>query len=444
MNVPSCSIAALEPASREDVTQPSALGFTVQSWLALAERQGPVFFVQELQIAVLCGPSVNAEVWRRPDDWSYATSRMGTMFRSQLGENYITASDGDQHRRQRKLLRPVFSGQPLLRHAEKMFENFRQGFAAFATHDTPAELHSALTFIYTQTLNQTLVNTGVDDDMVYRFARFEEEMITGGRLPERERLAWYGRAEYQRLRGQVLGHFEALVEQRLSRATVDLEQADNLDLLIDAWRSRTADDANSSELARDAYLMQAGGAGNTASLLCCTLWALAQRRELLQRVREEIEEAGGALACVSRLSALPFLHSVVREAERCFPPTPALPKVASRDLEIAGFDIAAGTEAMHYFALNNFQADVYTEPFRFDPDRWQRQRLKRAHAFGGGEHMCLGIDVAGLMLNLSLLVILSSYEVIAEAPPSLRSLDEDNDNAPAKVHFQVQLVPLAN
>ncbi|MEM9623675.1 MAG: hypothetical protein AAF993_18660, partial [Pseudomonadota bacterium] len=46
-------------------------------------------------------------------------------------------------------------------------------------------------------------------------------------------------------------------------------------------------------------------------------------------------------------------------------------------------------------------------------------------AFGGGQHMCLGINVAQVLLMLTVLAIIPRYRLTAAAPPGRRAVVAD-------------------
>ena len=431
MTIPALPAGCLEPCAGDDLSAPALLGFRADCWVRAYRQLGPVFHVPELGRIVITGPEASLEAWRRPDDWSYASTSLGAMFRAELGEDYITASDGPVHRRQRKVLRPLFAADALTRYADTVAAGFAEDLATLAAGD--ADLHDALVLLYTRILNRTLVNSGADDTWVRRFARFEEEMIRGGMLAGAARAAWYGRPGYVALRSKVMDYFRAVVARRLDGA----RGGDSLDLLVNAL---TADGARAdgAELLRAAYLMQAGGAGNIASLLCNMLWALLREPRWLRAVRDELGRTP-AQQLGRGIRELGPTAAVLREAERRYPPTVAMPKAAARDLTFLGIPLAAGTEVLHLFGLVHYLEERYPNPQAFDPERWISGGAKAAHAFGGGAHMCIGMHVARLFLLLTLKELLTGYDVDADRAPYLTPVQAGHPESPLRAAFDVRL-----
>ncbi len=433
--IPVVPISELAGTKFAEPADAAILGFAPQAWIGAYRSFGPVFHVAEMGRTFLCGPAANAAAWRRPDDWSYARSTVGEVFQSQLGEDYITGSDGAVHRRQRKLLRPVFTGEPLGRHLSMAATLLRDRFAELAQQDRRVDLHNELILLYTLAFNRTMVDSGATNDMIQNIALFEEAMVRGGGLAPAERAAWYARPNYVELREHVLDHFRQVVRDRLA----GLRVGDNLDLLIETMPKETGQEPCFEELVRDAYLMQAGGAGNIATMFCHFVSALVQAPEWLNRIAQEIASLEIAAFAREGMKGFPFTRAVMLEGERRFAPTPIMPKVATHDLDFLGYHIPAGLEVLHVFSLVNFLEENYAEPMKFDPDRWMNDDRKKPAAFGGGEHMCLGIDVARLYLFLSLAMFLKEFTVVDPQGPKMVRVDTGEDRSPERLSYMVQI-----
>ncbi len=430
--LPQLALDQLEPDRSGDLTGATLLGFTAQSWIDAHRALGPVFRIPEFDMVVLAGKEASRAAWRSPQDWSYALTDLGKAFRSQLGEGYITGSDGDTHWEQRRVLQPMFNGENIQRHAQVVADIVREELARHAGN--PVELHELLVFSFTRTLNNSMVKTGADDAQIRDCARFEEEFIRGATSPDAQ--AWYARPAYRDLRERVFAFFRALVEARLSGERA----GDNLDLLIDAMRARR-ERLDVEELVRDAYLMQAGGAGNIASLFCSLLWALLQRPDWLERVRGELQQFDPASLAATGMNGLSATRAAVLETERRFPPTPGMPKQALRDVHIDERLIPAGSNVFHLFTLDHYLEEDYPRAMEFRPERWLEDKPPRPNAFGGGRHMCIGMNLAYLNLLVGLKTLLDAWEVHARTGPQLRPIDPDNPDSPGVMALETTLQP---
>ncbi|MBO0883084.1 MAG: cytochrome P450 [Mycobacterium sp.] len=112
----------------------------------------------------------------------------------------------------------------------------------------------------------------------------------------------------------------------------------------------------------------------------------------------------------------PLIPQAVEEAIRWEPPLLTITRVATRDTELGGVSIPAGSAVMPVLGAANRQDDRYA-----DPDRFDIFRSARAHiGFGHGVHVCLGMHLARLEMRVAL-------NLLFDRLPDLR-LDPDGDD----------------
>jgi cytochrome P450 len=90
---------------------------------------------------------------------------------------------------------------------------------------------------------------------------------------------------------------------------------------------------------------------------------------------------------------------VLTEAMRLYPPSWGMSRRATADLEVDGWTIPAGSEAMVSQWVIHHDPRWYPDPFRFDPERWMPEavgtRPRLAYfPFGAGPRICIGEDFA--------------------------------------------------
>ncbi|HUY62888.1 MAG TPA: cytochrome P450 [Acidimicrobiales bacterium] len=92
------------------------------------------------------------------------------------------------------------------------------------------------------------------------------------------------------------------------------------------------------------------------------------------------------------------IPSAVEELLRWETPVPAVPRVATEDVEIAGCPIKAGEQVMLLLASANTDAAAHPGVEEVDLERNPNPHL----AFGGGVHRCLGSHLARVELRVAL------------------------------------------
>jgi len=70
-----------------------------------------------------------------------------------------------------------------------------------------------------------------------------------------------------------------------------------------------------------------------------------------------------------------------------------------RDVEFNGFAIPAGTNVNINALFTHYMPQLWPEPERYDPTRFSQAAARDRHKFafipfGGGAHMCLGLNFA--------------------------------------------------
>jgi cytochrome P450 family 142 subfamily A polypeptide 1 len=97
-----------------------------------------------------------------------------------------------------------------------------------------------------------------------------------------------------------------------------------------------------------------------------------------------------------RLLAEPgLLPSAVEEMLRWVSPIKNMARTTTRDVELAGVTLAAGTKIIVLYESANFDDRRFAEPDRFDIVREPNDHL----AFGFGPHVCLGASLARVELQ---------------------------------------------
>jgi cytochrome P450 len=102
---------------------------------------------------------------------------------------------------------------------------------------------------------------------------------------------------------------------------------------------------------------------------------------------------------------LPYTVQVLREALRLCPPTPTGSRMATRDLEIAGYRIEAGTALVFGRLAVRRNPTLWEDPLMFDDDRFSPENAIGGDRwqyipFGGGPRLCIGDHFAMLEATL--------------------------------------------
>lgn len=109
----------------------------------------------------------------------------------------------------------------------------------------------------------------------------------------------------------------------------------------------------------------------TSKALAWTLFLLAQHPEETRKLLAEIDAVVGTDPPTAEdLSNLPALDRVLQESLRILPPVAFNVRRASRDADVLGCAMPAGSTAVFSHYLTHHDPEVYPDPEHFLPDRW--------------------------------------------------------------------------
>jgi cytochrome P450 len=166
------------------------------------------------------------------------------------------------------------------------------------------------------------------------------------------------------------------------------------------------------------FLMMAAHDTLTSSLTSF-VYRLAANPDWQDKVRDEQRGLGlrpDAPLPFDRLDDLPLTEMAFKEAMRLAPPVPSLPRRAVRDVEFMGFRIPAGTNVNINPLYTHHMPEIWPEPERYDPTRFTVEAARARHKFayvpfGGGAHMCLGLNFAYMQAKCFAWHFLNRYRV---------------------------------
>jgi hypothetical protein len=120
------------------------------------------------------------------------------------------------------------------------------------------------------------------------------------------------------------------------------------------------------------------------------------------------------------MGLFPKLRATVLEGERLHPGSTFLKRRPARDLAFAGHTLAAGAPVLQAHTLPHFLPEYYADPLAFRPRRWlEGPPPRKALAdFGGGPHICIGMNLTRVQVPVVLAEILRRYDWTLGYAPS--------------------------
>lgn len=342
---------------------------------------------------------------------------------SALG-NGVLSSEGEFHRRQRRLIQPAFHhsrieayGQVIADHADGMQQGWENGEVV--------DIYAALTELSLKAVCRALFGLELDNRDVTGFFEaftdlhslvgetFASSLGLGGDQagPEREetrrKIADAMRAVDRFLYG--------LIERRRREGG---EGDDVLSMLLQARDEESGGEMMTDHEIRDELMsLVTAGHETTATGLAWTFASLAENAEVADRLYSEIDEVLGArLPTVADLPRLAYTEMVWMETLRKCPPIPAGGRRVLEDVELQGYVLPAGSPVVLPHYLVHHDPRWHQEPERFDPERWTSERRANLHKyayfpFGGGARRCIGEAFAELEGRIVLATVARNWRM---------------------------------
>jgi cytochrome P450 len=281
--------------------------------------------------------------------------------------------DGAAHRRHRELVQPALTRSQVDGWRERWVQpTVDRILDACIARGGPVNLYTELcAHLPVYTIASAFGIAGAD---VERFHELAIRAVGGVADP----------GDAMRASQEIAAYLRGVVADRRAKPRDDLisilSQAEMRD--ADGGGRHVLDD---EEILAFARVMLPAGAGTTYRGLGCLLLGLLQTGQLerLRRERWRLEDA-------------------IEEGLRWEQPLTSLGRIATRDSELAGVAIPAGSEVYACLAAANHDPSRWPDPHRFDITREHK-----VHAsFGLGPHLCIGMHLARLELRTALTAIL--------------------------------------
>jgi cytochrome P450 len=197
-------------------------------------------------------------------------------------------------------------------------------------------------------------------------------------------------------RSWLVDHLVKLIRSR--------RDGDGEDLLSELCRA-TLDDSRpltDQEIADHMNMLMMAAHDTLASSLSAFVWVLAVHPDWQAQLRAEAFGLGlspSEPTPFDSLGKLKLIEMAFKEALRLVPPLGGVPRHTIRDVQFKGFhipaDVPVGVAPIH----THYMPDLWPQPDCFDPMRFTdaAERARHRYAFvpfGGGAHMCLGLNYA--------------------------------------------------
>jgi cytochrome P450 len=320
-------------------------------------------------------------------------------FRPVIGDG-IFSSEGDFHRRQRKLMSPPFQPRHIASYSEIMgqySEQIQQSWSDGSIIDVNRQMTNLTMSVIGKALFDADVFTETDELGVAMIVTTEYIAHTTSVLfpPPYNWPLPRNRRTHKAV--QVLrDYIQHFIDERRNCPT---ERNDFLSILLQA-RDEDGKPMSDEQLMAECLILFGAGHETTATALSWTWYLLCQHPEIYQKVQLEVDSVlQSRTPTYEDLARLPYCLQVFKEAMRLYPPAYLLSRRALCEVEIDGYQVPKGMVVLFAPYSLHRREEYFPEPEKFDPERFTPEREKQLPRyaylpFGAGPRICIGMYFA--------------------------------------------------
>lgn len=376
----------------------------------LHRRFGPVVRagIGRAGYVYLLGPEANRFVFANSDlfRWQDAFEWL----RPVDGPTSMLLSDGDDHRRRRRLVQPAMHHRQIAGYLTTMADNadavvdsWRPGTVV----DVYREFRTAIRL----TTLRTLFGPRLAADAEFFGDQLQVLLDLCDGLPQtvtwKRRLATPEWRRAMAARRRVDERIYAEIGRVRADAAAD---ADNVLTSLVHGRDEHGGTLSDLEIRDQAVTLIVAGYETTSAALAWAVYSLLTTPGVWERAREEVRAVlGDRQPGKDDLKQLPYLSGVVQETLRLYPPVVVVGRKAASDFEFAGHRIRAGTMLTISPYVTHRLPELWSDPLSFRPERWlagspdhRKPAPYEFLPFGAGPHRCIGATMATTELTVML------------------------------------------
>ncbi len=317
-----------------------------------------------------------------------------------LGEGLLT-SEGDFHRRQRRLSQPAFHRGRIAAYAAVMVERGAQLGGRWKDNqmlDVSSEMMRLMLGIVGKTLFDAETEAEAEEiggAMAEIRDLFEMPALPHSKLIEQSPSSPAAR-RFHKARARLDHIIYRIINERRQN---DADHGDLISMLL-AARDEDGEQMSDEQVRDEAMTLFLAGHDTTTNALTWTWYLLSQHPEVERKLHAELDAAlAGRRPSFDDFARLSYTEMVFAETMRLYPPAWRIGRHVVNDYEIGGYVIPSGALVLLSQYVTHRDPRYFPDPARFDPERWTAEKREARpqfayFPFGGGARRCIGENFA--------------------------------------------------
>jgi cytochrome P450 len=322
----------------------------------------------------------------------------------------LSLLNGEQHKRQRRLMAPAFHNRTLPVYVEQITHIVDKYFNRWKPGQI-VDVYKAMD-LFTVVLSMEIFVGMEADEEGQKFADLFEVVLNLLFTPATF-LFPYDLPGFPYHRLKVLGtDLERQLKELIARRRAKgLGGTDTLSLFLQA-HDEDGTMMSDDEVVGETVAVFRGGSKTSASALAWTLFLLTQHPEIYAHLSDELAATlQGAAPAFEQLNQLPLLEGVIKESLRLLPPVVWGVRYSTEPFELGDYHFEKGSSVIYSSHVTHRTPEIYADPYTFDPYRWEEIRPSpyEYFPFNAGPRRCLGAEFAMMELKIALAILLQRF-----------------------------------
>lgn len=343
-----------------------------------------------------------------------------------VGYNSLTSLDGQEHKKERKLLMPSFHGERMHAYGQLISE-IADGIFAQTPPNQPFIARAQMQKISLQVILKAVFGL-CEGERYQKMAKLIRTILDSFNSPFTSIFLFFKSLQKDLGRFSPWGRFlrikkelDDLIYQEINerRQNLDPNRIDILSLLIEA-KDENGEGMSNEQLHDELMLLLFAGHETTALAMSWALYWTHYHPWVKEKLLAELDSLADFNDPMS-IYKLPYLTAVCNETLRIYSVAMlTFPREVVEPVELLGYKLKPGTVILGCIYLTHQREDLYPEAKKFKPERFLERQYSPYEfiPFGGGVRRCIGDALAQYEMKLVLATLLSRYEfALAENRP---------------------------
>ncbi len=335
-----------------------------------------------------------------------------------MGNGSMLVLEGEPHRRERRLMMPMFHGDRMKAYGLTMQNIALDKLSAYRKQAVVPTLE-LMTDISLEVIVQTIFG-GDDRELTEELMAASRKVVASANpllfFSAKTHIGFFGWSPWDRWNSA-----KAELLRLLDRVIGNRQQSDSTkDDILSMLCSASYEDGqpiSREHIHAELLTFLFAGHETTALSLTWAMYHLHRYPEVLTKLRQELDALPGDTASTA---AAPYLKAVVQETLRMHPIVTETLRKLKEPLELGGYSLPAGIAVAPATVLAHYNLATYPDADSFRPERFIERSFSPFEymPFGGGHRRCIGAAFATYEMAMVLGTLLKRFEFeLTDAKP---------------------------